>query len=195
MHSRVYQEFERIVSARKVAGSVLEVGALPRQDSLLCMDPLRATTERIGINLDGPYDYNGFKIVKGNANHMTCFEDGRFDVVLCNALLEHDKYFWKTTGEIKRVTKPGGLVVIGAPGYTNFPGEQRIKWLFKRVPGLRDLGLFTAATVTFEIHNFPGDYYRFSPQAFREVFFDGMDAIEVRTIMQPPRIIGAGIKR
>jgi len=50
------------------------------------------------------------------------------------------------------------------------------------------------ATITFEIHAAPGDYYRFSPQAFKEVLFDGMDAVEVRTIMLPPRIIGAGIK-
>lgn len=195
MHPTVYKEFERIVSARGVGGSVLEVGALPSEDSLLCMDSLRATTERIGINFDGPYDYDGFKVLKGNANHMTCFEDGRFDVVLCNALLEHDKYFWKTTEEIKRVTKPGGLVVIGAPGYTYLRGEQRIKSFFKRVPGLRHLDFFTATTLAYEVHNYPGDYYRFSPQAFREVFFDGMAAVEVRTIMLPPRIIGAGIKR
>jgi len=197
MHPRVYKEFDRIVSARGASGSALEVGALPSEDSLLCMDSLRATKERIGINLDGPYDYNGFKILKGNGNHMTCFEDNRFDVVMCNAMLEHDKYFWKTIGEITRVTKPGGLVVIGVPGYTYLRGE-RIKSFLKRVPGLRwneYFGLFTDATVTFEIHNYPGDYYRFSPQALREVFFDGMDAVEIRTIMLPPRIIGAGIKR
>lgn len=45
------------------------------------------------------------------------------------------------------------------------------------------------------MHATPGDYYRFSPQAFREVFFKGTDDVEVRTIMLPPRIIGAGTKR
>jgi len=193
MHSTVYKEFERIVSARRVGGSVLEVGALPAENTLLCMHSLRAT-EKIGINLDGPYDYNGFKILKGDANHMGCFENDRFDIVLCNALLEHDKYFWKTVEEIKRVTKPGGLVVIGTPGYAYLRGESRVKSYAKRIPGLRHFDLFTAATVTYEIHNFPGDYYRFSPQTFREVFFDGMDAVEIRTIMLPPRIVGAGIK-
>ncbi len=47
MHPRVYEEFDRIVSARGVAGSVLEVGALPSEESLLCMDSLRGL-ERIG---------------------------------------------------------------------------------------------------------------------------------------------------
>jgi hypothetical protein len=44
------------------------------------------------------------------------------------------------------------------------------------------------------MHYYPGDYYRFSPQAFKEVFFEGMDAVEIRIILSPPRIIGWGIK-
>ncbi len=199
MHPRVYQEFEQICSKRRVSGSVLEVGAIPSKMSLLCMKSLEKCYEKIGINLNGPYKFRDFKIMKGNANSMTCFENNRFDVVLCNALLEHDKYFWKTIAEIKRVTKSGGLIVIGAPGYT-FLKAEKIKSTLRRIPLIRDfsqnqyLNLFFTATITFQIHNAPGDYYRFSPQTFKEVFFDGMDDVEVRSIMLPPRIIGAGIK-
>jgi hypothetical protein len=54
--------------------------------------------------------------------------------------------------------------------------------------------MFFTATITFQIHDAPGDYYRFSPQAFKEVFFEGMNDVEVRSIMLPPRIIGVGTK-
>ena len=199
MHPRVYQEFEQICSERNISGSVLEVGAIPLKSSLLCMKSLENATEKVGINLNGPHEYKDFKIHKGNANSMDCFEDDRFDVVLCNAMLEHDKYFWKTIAEIKRITKSGGLIVIGTPGYKYFKAE-KVQSILKKIPLLRYLSsnqylnLFFVATITFQIHGEPGDYYRFSPQTFKEVFFEDIDDVEVRSIMLPPRIIGVGVK-
>jgi hypothetical protein len=38
------------------------------------------------------------------------------------------------------------------------------------------------------------DYYRFSEQAVREVFFEGMERVRVRAMMTPPRLIGHGWK-
>jgi SAM-dependent methyltransferase len=163
------------------------------------MRSLEGAAEKIGINLNGPHEFEDFKICKGNANRMDCFEDERFDVVLCNAMLEHDKQFWKTIAEIKRVTKPGGLIVIGTPGYTRFKAE-KVKSVLGRIPVIRSfssnqyLNLCFNATITYQIHNAPGDYYRFSPQAFKEVFFEGIDDVEVRAIMLPPRIIGVATK-
>ncbi|MGH7801345.1 MAG: methyltransferase domain-containing protein [Thermodesulfobacteriota bacterium] len=199
MHRRVYQEFEQICSERKASGSVLEVGAVPSNMSLLCMKALVNATEKIGINLNGPHEFRDFKILKGNANSMECFEDNSFNVVLCNAVLEHDKYFWKTIREIKRVARSGGLIVIGTPGYTYYKAE-KIKLILRRIPLIRwfrlnqYLNMFFEATITFQIHNAPGDYYRFSPQTFKEVFLEGLNDVEVRSIMLPPRIIGVGIK-
>jgi len=200
MHPVVYNVFERICSKKRIVGSVLEIGAVPSKKSLLCMKSLEKAEAKIGLNLDGPHEFRDFKILKGNANAMGCFEDQKFDVVLCNAVLEHDKYFWKTIGEIKRVTKPGGLVVIGAPGYKFFHVE-RIKSILDRIPVVRNLqrnrylNVFFTATITIQLHNAPGDYYRFSPQTFKEVFLEGLTDVEVRSIMVPPRIIGAGVKK
>lgn len=200
MHPQIYMEFERLVSTLNVAGSVLEVGAVPSEMSLLCMKSLDGATEKVGINLDGPHEFMDFRIHRGNANSMELFEDERFDVVLCNAMLEHDRFFWKSIAEIKRVTRPGGVIVIGTPGYKYYNFE-KFKTILKRTPLIRHLSrhrylnMFFEGTITFEIHDAPGDYYRFSPQAFKDVFFDDMDDVEILSVMLPPRLIGIGTKR
>ena len=176
MHPRIYQEFERICSSKCITGSVLEVGAVPSDACLLTVKSLANATEKIGVNLEGPSEYKDVKILKANGNCLTCFDDARFDAVLCNAVLEHDRYFWKTVAEIKRVTKPGGWVVIGVPGYIALKAEM-YKSVLRKIPLLRRLkshqylsGLFNS-TVTFQVHNHPGDYYRFSAQAISECMF------------------------
>jgi SAM-dependent methyltransferase len=196
----MYREYERICSARRITGSVLEVGAIPNEGSLLCMKSLAGAAEKIGIDFLGPHEFRDFKIVQGNANAMDCFPNDRFDAVLCNATFEHDKYFWKSVAEIKRVTKPGGFIVIGVPAFTRVKGE-KIKGLLSRTPLVNRLrfhqylSMFFYGTVTFEIHNHPGDYYRFSPQCMKEVLLEDLDEIDIRTVMLPPRVIGTGIKR
>jgi SAM-dependent methyltransferase len=199
MHPVIYREFERICAAQKIRGRVLEVGAVPNERSLLCMASLAGASEKVGINLDGPHTYRDFRILKGNANQMDCFADQSFDAVLCNATLEHDRFFWKTVAEIRRVTRPGGLIVIGVPGYVRGCLD-RVQGRLRRLPLLRRLaghrffnGLF-AATLTYQVHNSPGDYYRFSPQAVAEIFFQGCTDVSVRSVMLPPRLIGCGIR-
>ena len=200
MHKRVYKEYEEICSKFDIRGSVLEVGATPTDSSLLCMQSLKNAKEKIGLNLIGASQYKDFKIVKGNANSMDVFEDEKFDVVLCNALIEHDKYFWKTISEIKRVTKPGGLIIIGGPGFTYYRFEI-FKWVLGKIPIIRNLryhqylNMFFTATITFQVHNCPGDFYRFSSQAFTDFFFEDLENVEVNEIMLPARIIGFGTKK
>ena len=169
------------------------MGAIPDDFSLLNMDSLKGAKEKIGINLCGPYKYKDFHIIQGNANSMAFFEDGKFDLVVCNSVLEHDKYFWKTVCEIKRVTKSGGLIVIGVPGYRVSKTEKRLHGVLKKIPFLTH-SFLAESTITLCTHNFPGDYYRFGPQAFEEVFFEDMKNVEICSIMSPPRIIGWGIK-
>jgi SAM-dependent methyltransferase len=118
----------------------------------------------------------GITAVQGNANDMGMFEDESFDLVISNATLEHDKHFWLSVGEMHRVLAPGGLLIIGTPGYVENPERDRGK-----------------ATDTYRVH-FRFDYYRFSSQAFREVFFAGMEDVAVQSILHPPRIIGLGFK-
>jgi SAM-dependent methyltransferase len=199
MHPRIYEEYERICSQRPISGSVLEVGAAPSDRTLLSMNALQNVTEKIGIDLSGPHEFKDFKVLQVNSNNMDCFSDGQFDAVLCNATFEHDKYFWKTLSEIKRVTKPGGLIVIGVPGFAQVGGE-KIKKLLAKTPLIRrlqsrpKLSMFFVSTITFQIHNWPGDYYRFSPQMVREVILEGLEQTEITSLMLPPRLIGVGVK-
>jgi len=184
VHPAVFQVFDELCRPHNIRGAVLEVGATPDESTLLNLPSLAGVTEKIGINKAGASRFKDFSILNVDANAMTCFPDQRFDTVLCNSVLEHDRFFWKTLAEIHRVTKTGGLIVIGTPGYT----KQRPRGILFGGDALRH------STLTLGIHNFPGDYYRFSEQTFREVFFEGMKDVVIRTVLVPPRIIGAGIR-
>jgi len=184
MHARVFAEFETICRERAAGGDVLEIGAVPAKESLLCMRALSGARSKVGVNLDGPSRYKDFEILAEDANDLSRFADASFDTVLSNAVLEHDAYFWRSLSEIRRVARPGGLIVIGVPGYGEVP--------MRRL--LRFLGGIEAATPTLQLHRFPGDYYRFSAQAVREVFLEGLEQTEVRTVLVPPRIIGVGVR-
>jgi ubiquinone/menaquinone biosynthesis C-methylase UbiE len=197
MHPAVFNVFEEICRARAIRGAVLEIGATLDESTLLNLPSLAGAGEKIGINKTGGSRFKDFAILEADANDMTCFPDRRFDVVLCNAVLEHDPFFWKTLAEIRRVVRVGGLVAIGTPGYRQLPFETKLRrWLarlsrFSRHP---DGWPLQHSTLTLGVHNFPSDYYRFSEQTFREVFFEGMTEVVIRTVLVPPRIIGAGVR-
>ncbi len=198
MHPIIFRRFHEICADRGAGGAFWEIGATPSDDSLLCLPCLHGATEKIGINLDGPHRWGDFTILQGDANAMTCFPDGRFDTILCNSTLEHDKYFWMTLAEIRRVARKGALVVLGVPGYANLGHNHWVERL-SRVPLLKRLlgdclSSRLASTPTLQVHDFPGDYYRFSPQAMAKVFFQGCEEVQIECLMRPPRILGSGFK-
>jgi len=190
MHEKVYSYFEKILSQHVITGKVLEVGAVPTKDGLLFSSMLNGATQKIGINLDGgqtmirlseKQERSDVNILTGNSNDMSFFKDGEFQVVLSSSTAEHDKYFWKTIGEMKRVLNVGGLMIICVPGY------------------VREITLDISPLVTFthRVHDWPGDYYRFSEQACREVFFEDFEVFDQKALMvgKVPNIITAGMKR
>jgi SAM-dependent methyltransferase len=193
VHDAVYATFEKLCAENGAGGRVLEIGATPSPNTLLTMRCLKGAPEKIGINLTGPHDFMDFSIVGGNGNNMDMFADQSFDTILSNATLEHDSHFWLTLREIRRVARPGALVVIGVPGYE----KRAMGKLRDRLAGTKGLrraarALFpTNSTRILGVHTHR-DYYRFSAQALREVFFDGMTNVGVTSVLWPPRLIGHG---
>jgi len=201
VHSAIFAEFDRICRARGAGGAVLEIGAVPSEESLLRLPALAGATEKVGVSLDGPSRFADFDILAANANDLSRFADARFDTVLCNSVLEHDPCFWRTLAELRRVARPGALVAIGVPGYAVTRRSRLLKLLrpLRTVPiAGRALGPWIdgrlASTRTLVVHAYPGDYYRFGEQAMREVLLEGLVDTEVRTVLDPPRFIGFGMR-
>jgi hypothetical protein len=49
------------------------------------------------------------------------FADASLDFVMSCAVLEHGRYFWRSTREVQRVWRPGGWFVVGVPIYMTLP--------------------------------------------------------------------------
>ena len=176
MSPRVKRRFHTIIRRTGIRPErALEVGGLMGEDSLLRFPEL-AGAERYCLNLVELPSDGEVTAVQGNANDMREFKRDWFDLVVCCSTLEHDKRFWLSCAEMRRVLRPGGLLVVGVPGYVKDED--------------RDQG---RSTLTYRVH-YKFDYYRFSEQAVREVIFEGMDRVRVRAMMTPPRLIGHGWK-
>jgi SAM-dependent methyltransferase len=179
----VFEVFQRI--AKDVYGdegprAALELGA--GNWTLLSM-PLFGDSKRTALNLrfDKPSaELQLCEMVVGNSNALP-FADESFDCVLSSSALEHDKYFWRTVSEVKRVLRKGGVFIAGVPIYKTLSTDK------------------DHSTITYARHGlaYNADYYRFSEQAVRELFFEGYDKVihEVLVREYPnPYLVAAGRK-
>jgi ubiquinone/menaquinone biosynthesis C-methylase UbiE len=153
-----------------------------------------------------PGDNLPYTLIQCNANNMNILDDESFDAVACNAVLEHDKFFWKTLAEVRRVLRPGGLLYVGVPGFSKQNNLiQRIMLKVMHSRFLRSLPLLypfarwtmltrLAFTSTLMFHGAPHDFYRFSEEAIKEVFLEGLVVLHLECMLKPVRIIGIGRK-
>lgn len=200
MTPEIFTEFDALCRHYGARGSALEIGATGAPDTLLNLPALRQCSLRVGINIEPAGSTPAGEIQRGNSNDLSRFADGVFDVVLSNATLEHDPFFWLSLAEMRRVLKPGGLLLIGVPGFVR--KRSRLRRLAGhigsrlRVPAAlaRPLQSFGAGTATLLVHDYPGDYFRFSEQALQEVLLFGMDVLASRVLQAPPRLVGVGRK-
>ena len=119
-------------------------------------------------------------MIVGNSNNIN-FPDETFDCVMSCSSIEHDRYFWKTIAETKRVLKKGGLFIVGVPIYMTLPTDKE------------------HTTLTYARHGlaYNADFYRFSEQAVREIFFEGYAEITDEIIVRQypnPYMVAAGCK-
>lgn len=183
MSPAVFDCFEAIVNRRLDVGqslAALEVGA--GGWTLLSM-PAFETGTRVAINLSfgAPTEQLARTVrVIGNGNHLP-FPDESFDCVMSCSVLEHDRYFWRSTREVLRVLRPGGMFIAGVPIYMTLPEDRE------------------HTTLTYARHGmaYNADYYRFSEQAVREVFFEGYSEVTDEVIVRTspnPYLVAAGRK-
>jgi ubiquinone/menaquinone biosynthesis C-methylase UbiE len=100
----------------------------------------------IGVDLNPP---QGKKFIKEDARKLS-FRNNSFEFIFCTALIEHLRDYKKVLSEIKRVLKPGGLLLISAPTPAGLKFE-RLKvyrgfWLEDLENELEKLGLKTLKT-------------------------------------------------
>jgi hypothetical protein len=201
MHPAIFQEFEMICRNLAIRGDVIELGASPQHQTLLTLPSLTGAARRIGVGLDGEAEGDGYVIRRLDCHDLSAFPDGAFQLVLSNSMLEHDGQFWLSLAEARRIAAPGGHIVLGVPGFAGMgdvPGRRFLK-LISRIPLLsassQAVGAaLDASSLTLGVHNFPGDYYRFSEQAMREILLEGMEEVSTRLVLSPPRVIGIGRK-
>jgi SAM-dependent methyltransferase len=182
MSPEVYARFAEVVARRLPPGprTVLEIGA---GGWTLLSIPAFASARRVALNLRfdklTPELLQATRLI-ADGNAMP-FADASFDCVMSCSMLEHDRWFWRTTAEVRRVLRPGGLFLAAVPIYMTLPTDK------------------DHTTVTYARHGlaYNADYYRFSEQAVREVFFEGYAAVtdEVIVRRQPnPYLLAAGRK-
>ena len=78
-----------------------------------------------------------------------------FDLVICCEMLEHDKNPFATLQTLHNHLCESGLLVITTPA-SGFPE-----------------------------HKYPRDYWRFMPDTYRDIFFNGMEMLELVEIAGP----------
>jgi SAM-dependent methyltransferase len=185
MSPQVAACFERVASeffADRSPRSALEIGA--GNKTLLSLPPFQRS-RRVALNMlpfNNPSpELARCELVVGNSNELSQFAEGEFDCIMSCSVLEHDKYFWRSVDEIRRILAPGGLFIVGVPIYMTLPTDMK------------------NTTLTFRRHGlaYNSDFYRFSEQCVREVVLDGMDlGQEVLVRRYPnPYFVASGIKR
>jgi SAM-dependent methyltransferase len=185
MNHILYGAFQRCAARYSLEGPYLEIGASPGGKSILAGKYFKDRPDRHAINLNDFAQEGGITFHRMNSNDMSAtFRDGQFGAVLSNAVLEHDKRFWLSLAEMKRVLAPGGIMVVAAPGFI------RLKHTKATIIGPNGE---SNATITHEVHARP-DYWRFSRQAFSEVVCEGLDILAMRVIDAIPRIMAVARK-
>jgi SAM-dependent methyltransferase len=189
MHPRVNDTYQELAQKYEMKGPFLEVGVGHALNAILSGSYFLGKPQRFATNLsdmavvDEPDD-DKIQFIRCNANNMRdSFADGQFGTVLCNAMIEHDKYFWRSLDEMKRVLAPGGILAIGAPGYVarKYLDDDIIS---EELP---------KATITFDVHSKP-DYWRFSRTAFKEVICEGLEILETCVVLRVPILVAVARK-
>lgn len=130
---------------KKENPKVLDIGSLDINGNIRSVIQ---NADYVGIDLE---DGKNVDIVMTSHYISEEFEADSFDIVCCFSMLNSDPNFWITLGNIKRVLKDDGLLLISVPAF-NFLNHE----------------------------NYPNDYYRFTIDTFKDVFFNDMEILDIQ---------------
>lgn len=105
----------------------------------------------------------GVDLVLNNSQLIGKFGANSFDTIVCCECLEHDVCFWQTIDQLHAMLKQEGFLLITTP------------------------------TLGFPYHAFPYDYWRFTEDSFRHVFFRGKILLDL-SILESNTLAGIGVK-
>ena len=184
---RLARECATYVQTYGAKGPFLEIGQEGPRHAVLHHPSFTGQDRDFLGRRDGPSSA-GLSARAGDPNDMRdLYADARFGTVLWINALAHDKHFWRTLEEIKRVLKPGGTLIVVVPGFSKSAGQTGISITGQKGSAIAD------ATITYKVHDAP-DFWRLSPQGLREAVFEDFDVRELRVMMMPPRIFGVAVK-
>lgn len=146
MHQSVMEFLRREVHAPEISGkSVLEVGSYDVNGSPRTVVVPMKPSSYLGVDFcAGP----GVDRVLDASRLVESLGAEKFDVVLSTEMLEHARDWKSAVSQMKRVLKPGGLLVVTTRG-----------------PG-------------FPYHGYPHDYWRFTLVDFRVAFQDMLAVLQ-----------------
>jgi len=188
MHPRVNATYQKFAEKYEMKGPFLEIGVGNKDAAILSGSYFLGKPDRFATNLSekeiNQEEGEQIQFVRCNSNDMKgVFADGQFNTILSNAVIEHDKYFWRSLDELKRILAPGGILAIGAPAYV--PRKQLKEDI--------NNDKLAKATITLDMHSAP-DYWRFSRMAFKEVICEGLELLEMTVVLRIPILVAVARK-
>ena len=104
---------------------------------------------------EGCGEYIGLDMISGegvdvvmDSDQLASTDLGQFDCIVATSFFEHDRHFWKSLEGVRARIASGGWFVLTVPF---------LEW---------------------GVHDYPGDYYRYTPQAIKEVLYAGFAGVE-----------------
>lgn len=138
--------------------------------------------EVAGIDLDPDIAKNPFlhHFVLGSIYDLSVFGEKKFDVIICNSVIEHIDDPRKFVTEISRVLRPGGFFLGKTPNRNHYMP------LVARLTPLSFHKWFNSKRGRPEEHTFPTHYRLNTPRKVRKFFSGEFDNPVIETFEGPP---------